>query len=540
MKRIKKLIAVILCASVISSFNISFIYASQQNGYHPLNIKIASPDEQDSISPKKSSRSLGSYYSSSELGQVTSVKDQGNTELCWAFGITSMGETSLIKQGIVSPNVDFSEKHFGYFMYNRKNDVLNNTKGDKTKVAGDWRDAGGNSLLAMLSLTGWYGLATENVAPFNTSKWKLSDSVGQKDSAILKNGFFLGDNPSGNIVKSYIKNYGSVVMAYHAPEETWEENAYYGAGHQAYNCNSTRQTANHIVAIVGWDDSYSKNNFNSSSRPSRDGAWIVKNSWGNKEGSNGYTYISYEDKSLCEFVAGQFIKASEYKYNYFYDGSSNPGILKLKKGQKFANVYTAKKGTAKRKELIKAVNLVTWSPNVKYSIQIYKNPKKGNPSSGTKMLKNSATGVIREAGTHTIDLPKRVEMIKGDRFAVVIKLRSSGNIGFDENDDYHWVSFVNKTKKGQSYLYDNGKWNDLNPDHATMRIKAYTVTEPTNKIHLRYCKVKSQKKKNVTVYYAGKRLKKNKDYKVSRKKSYIIIKGKGKYRGTKKIYLSNR
>ena len=37
------------------------------------------------------------------------------------------------------------------------------------------------------------------------------------------------------------------------------------------------------------------------------------------------------------------MKASEYKYNYFYDGSANPGILKLKKGQKFANVFTAKK-----------------------------------------------------------------------------------------------------------------------------------------------------------------------------------------------------
>lgn len=544
MKRIKKLIAVILCAGMISSFNISFIYASQQNGYHPLNIQIKSPDQPAAVTPKRSARALDSYYSSSELGQVTSVKDQGNTELCWAFGITSMGETSLIKQGIASTNVDFSEKHFGYFMYNRKNDALNNTKGDKTKVPGDWRNAGGNSLLAMISLTGWYGLARENVAPFNTSKWKLSDSVGQKDSAILKNGFFLGDSPENNTVKSYIKDYGSVVMAYHAPEETWEERAYYGQDHQAYNCNSSRQNANHIVAIVGWDDSYSRENFNSASRPSKDGAWIVKNSWGNQEGSNGYTYISYEDKSLCEFVAGQFVKASEYKYNYFYDGSSNPGILKLKKGQQFANVFTAKKGKSNRKELIKAVNLVTWSPGIKYSIQIYKNPKNGKPTSGTKMLKRVATGTIREAGTHTIDLPKKVEMIKGDKFAVVVKLRSSGNIGFDENDDYHWVSFVNKTKRGQSYLYDDGKWNDLNPDHATMRLKAYTVTEPTNKIHLRYCKTGSKNRsgKDVTLYYAGKRLKKNKDYKISKKKddSYVIVKGKGRYRGTKKIYLSNR
>ena len=56
-------------------------------------------------------------------------------------------------------------------------------------------------------------------------------------------------------------------MAYHAPEETWEETAYYGKNHEAYNCNSARQAANHIVAIVGWDDSYSRDNFNSGSRP---------------------------------------------------------------------------------------------------------------------------------------------------------------------------------------------------------------------------------------------------------------------------------
>ena len=158
--------------------------------------------------------------------------------------------------------------------------------------------------LQLLSLTGWYGLAKENIAPFNTGKWRLSDSVGQKDSAILKNGFFLGDTPQAAVVKSYIIGYGSVVMAYHAPEETWEETAI------------TERIMRHTTAIVPDrqqiillrsldDDSYSRDNFNSGSRPSRDGAWIVKNSWGNQEGSNGYTYISYEDKSLCEFVAGQ-------------------------------------------------------------------------------------------------------------------------------------------------------------------------------------------------------------------------------------------
>ena len=90
MERIKKLIVVILCVGMISSLNISFIYASQSNGYHPLNIKIESPDVPKTVTPKRNARSLDSYYSSSELGQVTSVKDQGNTELCWAMLNSSM------------------------------------------------------------------------------------------------------------------------------------------------------------------------------------------------------------------------------------------------------------------------------------------------------------------------------------------------------------------------------------------------------------------------------------------------------------------
>ena len=62
-------------------------------------------------------------------------------------------------------------------------------------------------------------------------------------------------------------------------------------------------------------------------------------------------------------------------------------------------------------------------------------------------VKTPVTGTIREAGTHTIDLSRKAEVLRGDKFAVVVKLRSSGKIGFDENDDYHWVSLLIKQKK---------------------------------------------------------------------------------------------
>ena len=231
------------------------------------------------------------------------------------------------------------------------------------------------------------------------------------------------------------------------------------------------------MTVVGWDDNYSSKNFLESSNVTSDGAWIIKNSWGNQEGDNGYTYISYEDRSMCEFLSGQFVKASAYKYNYFYDGSTNPGSVRLKKGQQISNIYTAKKGTKKNKEILKAVNLVNWSTNLKYSIQIYKNPKKGKPASGTKMLKNPLKGTLKEAGTHTIDIKQKIKMVKGDRFSIVIKMLGVGYVGYDQNDNLGWISFVNKTAKGQSYIYVDGKWSDLYSAKLTMRIKAYTTME---------------------------------------------------------------
>ena len=59
------------------------------------------------------------------------------------------------------------------------------------------------------------------------------------------------------------------------------------------NVSTTNQ---HAVAIVGWDDNYSR--FNFASTPPGDGAWIIKNSWGNTSGQGGYYYVSYYDATF--------------------------------------------------------------------------------------------------------------------------------------------------------------------------------------------------------------------------------------------------
>ena len=112
--------------------------------------------------------------------------------------------------------------------------------------------------------------------------------------------------------------------------------------------------------LVGWDDDFSKENFNESCRPSSDGAWLVRNSWGN-DGYDlyGYFWISYEDYGLMEegtvyaYDADNVLYDNTYAYfrNFFPTGSAN-----IPAGDKIRVSYNAKAG-----EAIKAVGFETRS-----------------------------------------------------------------------------------------------------------------------------------------------------------------------------------
>lgn len=48
--------------------------------------------------------------------------------------------------------------------------------------------------------------------------------------------------------------------------------------------------------IIGWDDNYSRSNFNTPLEG--DGAFICQNSWGDGFGENGIFYVSYYDTNI--------------------------------------------------------------------------------------------------------------------------------------------------------------------------------------------------------------------------------------------------
>ena len=71
-----------------------------------------------------------------------------------------------------------------------------------------------------------------------------------------------------------------------------------------FNKEKTTSVGNHSVTIIGWDDTYSKNNFPESNRPNTDGAYLVQNSWGSEWGKDGTFYVSYDDIYIEMTISG--------------------------------------------------------------------------------------------------------------------------------------------------------------------------------------------------------------------------------------------
>lgn len=292
-------------------------------------------------------------------------------------------------------------------------------------------------------------------------------------------------NYSVNTVKQAIMDYGAVASG------IYMDNSYWNLTNGAYYC--PKKDGNHAVAIVGWDDSYSRMNFNSSSRPKRNGAWIVKNSYGatyqgKPLGDYGYMYVSYEDASLREIVAYDMVKVFQaYDNNYQYDGTANPALSwGLASGTTYANVFKTKASKSGYNEVLKAVSVDVLTTNVKYSLQVYTGvTSTSNPTKGKAMFSKPQTGTLTEAGYNQIVLKSPVTLTAGEKYSVVITLRAAdgGSVSMACESQYNagWISFSTAVGKAQGYIYRNKKWYDCGDyreigsgNTCNLRIKAYT------------------------------------------------------------------
>ena len=412
-------------------------------------------------------------YNANEEEFVTEVKNQRNTSLCWAFSLASNLETSLLTRE--QKYYDLSEEQLAYFWANRVNDPLGNTPNDKiTRTQSDYHGTG-NGRVASFFLSTWSGMTTEEKVPFQSSAVTWPDSLAYDTSAYMEDAIF--SQYTVERTKQLLMEYNSVSAMIYMLDN------YYYPDTASYSCPQSG-LVNHAVTIVGWDDTYSKENFPSASGVKNDGAWIVKNSYGKNWGKNGYFYLSYEDKSITNLVSNTAVTTPAYPNNYFYDGAAAgtvtfPGKT-INNGYYVSNIFKATAGNGKDEELGEIVTAVP-QDNTDFQIQVYTDLKNtSDPTSGTPAYAEPVDYTQPLAGIHTIHLNTPVKIPQGTFYSVVIRIPDGSNKFYVEKTttSTSWFTATAGIDPDQSFISTSGKkWYDAgNQYNCCFSIKAHTKT----------------------------------------------------------------
>ncbi|MDR1712138.1 MAG: lectin like domain-containing protein [Propionibacteriaceae bacterium] len=373
-------------------------------------------------------------------GAVGAVRDQGSEPTCWSFGITASARSSLIRNGATA--VDISPRHLvsAYAWMN----------GSKEIPSAGYHEYG------VQVWSKWYGAQPETAYPYSAKKkdWLVTSAAQITSSQYhLRSAVELPAAAANrDVVKRALLEKGVLSMEADRPS-IWQvllnptgfvNNAWYGAD----------SSSDHIVALVGWDDSYPAKKFGSGNhRPPGDGAWLIQNSWGKSSGDKGYYWVSYYDQAATTNATWYFdivpAALDGYDHNYWVYRSS--GSVMDVRSRFVANVFDA----PANQQLLQAVTTWFSDPGTNYEIAVYKAPKGDVPDSGVQEdvgagASWTTSGRQLYAGYYTIALDEPAILDPGVSYSVVVKQTT------DSGHPARSMQVYSALDKSKSYSSDDG------------------------------------------------------------------------------------
>ena len=294
------------------------------------------------------------YDPRKKIGIDWPIQDQGKEGNCWAYSATAAREAWVDMK--LKNNFDLFKMFIMYSPLHMAASIYKNENSDLTFNTTATEGGGNREYAAAYYSRGSGPVLLRNFGSDKYNNYYQSmdyslvtdvESTSQVTSALFLTGIdgsyamnevlneyeqFLGYKPqigsyntnNQRLIKEAILKYGAVMSSYHSPVEGTNENdLYYNEREYAYcwcpDPNIASNT-NHGITIVGWDDNYPAKNFKKLPDGAGNGAWIIRNSWGDKFGDKGYMYISFYDYFIGSNAAAFPGSMSKSDYINQFDG----------------------------------------------------------------------------------------------------------------------------------------------------------------------------------------------------------------------------
>lgn len=399
------------------------------------------------------------------LGLVSDARDQAPWGMCWDFAGIATLESSLIAHGLADASIDLSEEAVVWSL------MTNCLNADGTERPWGWAQATRNDSGYSAMMTGyfaaWLGPKLEADVPYYRGEddprgaYYLESRPNGVDAAPIPyqvTDIVYLDGASEDELKAAIRAYGAVATGCNLSYDA------YNVQTQAlwYRTTDPEPYINHAVTVVGWDDDYPRSNFTPAADgtlPSRDGAWLVKNS----ELAGGdlapFIWVSYDDDALFApaehqptyAIAG--VRAAQERIAHGWDEAGATDTASFDTSVTCANVFEFGEG-----EEIREIMLMSTAAGARYRVTWAPVDEQGAPLISSPSRIELAQGTVGHAGYSAIELNQPVSVPAGAG-AIVLELTGEGgvDVGIDASVLKYGRPLYNANMRdiaGQSYYID--------------------------------------------------------------------------------------
>lgn len=383
-------------------------------------------------------------YDLRDRARVSAIRNQGTYGTCWSFAALSAMESVLLPEQDYQFSVDHMTLNNGFHLA---------------------QDDGGEYTMGMAYLASWKGPVFEKDDPYGDNKTN-PDLTAVKHVQEMQ----IIDGKDYEKIKEAVFKYGGVQTSiYNSLKSSQSKSPYYDRRTSSY-CYIGTEKPNHDVVIIGWDDSYSKDNF--SVDLEGDGAFICQNSWGSEFGDGGIFYISYYDTNIgTHNVVYTGIEDSD-NYDHIYQSDLCGWVGQL--GYNKESIYGANVYTAESNQNLTAASFYATGKDSEYQLYVVKNFE---DESSLSNMTPVASGKSSNAGYYTIPFDKQIALDAGERYAVVLFISTPDAVhplAIEYEADDATADVV--LDDGEGYVSANGfEWENVkNVENCNICLKAFS------------------------------------------------------------------